>query len=92
MSTSDELRAALNRRLKKIDVAVPENVAVLSPVRSENRDGKVDPLSQQAYRSGWSMTPPIPRSEFLPPPLLNNLSPTKSDLGIGRVCIVYSCF
>lgn len=99
MSTSDELRAALNRRLKKIDVvAAPvtakSSVETVSPAVSETipDETKQDQLSQQVYRSGWGVTPPIQRSVMLPPPLASRESPTKSEMGSGRVCFKFSKF
>lgn len=92
MSTSDELRAALNRRLKKIDTSPRASLSPKVNVASEHTpsrsvDSKEDALNPQTYRSGWAMTPPIPRSIVLPPPLSNPSSPTKSETGVGRVCV-----
>lgn len=86
--SSDELRDALNRRLKKIDsggsreisvdATSPAGVRLRSP---ENKDG------HNTFRSGWTSTPPIARSTLLPPAQLNPGSPTRSEASKVKVCV-----
>ena len=82
MSTSDELREALTRRLKKIDKAGGADVPLPSTV---SQNGGTDSPQERAdgshtYRSGWNNTPPLARSNMLPPPPPVPPSPTRSEL------------
>lgn len=93
MSTSDELREALNRRLKRIDVSqsgieasIVQHSIPLEVAHVRSPGSKEDPTNHQTYRSGWATTAPIPRSVVLPPPRSNPGSPAKSESPYKKVC------
>jgi len=82
MSTSEELREALTRRLKKIDKAGGAEIQVPPAV---GQNGGTESPQERAdgshtYRSGWNNTPPLARSNMLPPPPPVPPSPTRSEV------------
>ena len=97
MSSSEELREALNRRLKKIDSHAsggthdsrsPSGVSPPAIPVIELLDRKDDSQENQTYRSGWPTTPPIPRPSMVPPPPPVFPTPVKSDVFPPKVCVV----
>ena len=82
MSTSDELREALTRRLKKIDKAGGAEIdgASLQIANAGNESPHERSEGSQTYRSGWNNTPPLARSNMLPPAPPVPPSPTRSEL------------
>ncbi len=90
MSTSDELRSALNRRLQRIDSAGPRRE---SGPRDDGRDRTPDVKdNQNIFRSGWSNTPPLGRATMLPPAPDDPPIPLKAADKSGRVSVIISKF
>lgn len=76
MSTSDELRSALNRRLQRIDSAGPRRESATQEERTAHTPDVKD--NQNIFRSGWTNTPPLGRPTMLPPPPQDPPTPLKS--------------
>jgi hypothetical protein len=89
--TSNELKDALNRRLKKFETGggkVHEEPARTVSGNSENESLPKSPDDRevnQLYRSGWNAPAPIPRSNLLPAPVVLP-SPLKSEATPKKVC------
>ena len=64
MSQSEELRNALNRRLRRIESPAAPALA------EEPSPPPATPPTDTIFRSGWSRAPAIPPSMFIPPDLL----------------------
>jgi hypothetical protein len=90
--SSEELKNALSRRLKKIDSANANFVSEPRPdpytAEQASDDNKRSPekKGESAYRSGWSVAPPIMRANIYAAAPSVRPTPIKSEIKSQKVC------